>query len=128
MNFSQIELDKHKLECLAYFTAGAVLVWSVFLLLDMAEEVQDTVRKEAFSRGYQEGILYQTTEYGLPERATNSGARLRPLFCYTDRVFFFASGSAGAVGASNCFMRGPAMMSSLSSCGCGRSRGSAVNS
>ena len=62
MNFSQIELDKHKLECLAYFTAGAVLVWSVFLLLDMAEEVQDTVRKEAFSRGYREGLLYQTTE------------------------------------------------------------------
>ena len=62
MNFSQIELDEHKLDCLTYFIAGAVLVWALFLLLDKTEEVQDTVRKEAFSRGYQEGLLYQTTE------------------------------------------------------------------
>lgn len=57
-----IEIDKKKLELAAYFAAGAFIVWVFFALLDMGEELQETVAKEAFSKGYQEGLLYATSK------------------------------------------------------------------
>lgn len=59
MNISDLEIDKTKLQYAALFAAGAFFMWCLFALLDKAEDLQVQVSKEAFQRGYQEGLLYK---------------------------------------------------------------------
>ena len=59
MNINDLEIDKTKLKYAAMFAAGAFFMWCLFAMLDKAEDLQVQSNKEAFQRGYQEGLLYK---------------------------------------------------------------------
>lgn len=59
MNINDLEIDKTKLQYAALFAAGAFFMWCLFAMLDKAEDLQVQSNKEAFQRGYQEGLLYK---------------------------------------------------------------------
>ena len=62
MNIDDLEIDKTKLQYAAMFAAGAFFMWCLFAMLDKAEDLQMQSNKEAFQRGYQEGLLHMVQE------------------------------------------------------------------